>query len=152
MLSVLLIEDNLDMIDCMTLVLEDEGFAVKSIVGVRRPLADEFIALLRNDNATGLGDYPCEEIDLSQYLVAIVDGQVIGKFMGWDIVPALREAGLICIGSSNDDGFNRRMREAGAQMSCDKGKFMSEMVPMLRVIRGQLEGTGLPNPQSQPSA
>jgi CheY-like chemotaxis protein len=136
MLNVLLIEDNPVPAKTISGLLTRLGHSVKHVVGMRRASASQFWEKLE------LKDHPWEEVDLSQFHVAIVDGMLIGKLHGWDAVPALVRAGLTCIAISSEETLNKRMQEQGAQCACVKDRCAFVLPSLLSSVQQSLEKAG----------
>jgi hypothetical protein len=110
-LSFLIVEDDRVCGTVLKSNLEDRGFPVTWIVGVKELFADKLIGICRDGTDI--------EILPGQFAIAFVDGEVLGGYKGWQIVPALRGGATVCIAASSSSESNGRMRDAGAQLTYD---------------------------------
>ena len=112
-LKVLFINDSKDFNAVATYMIERRGHEVLVILGVKS---------ISDESLVGLTDGPDVTVSLRDYDIAFVDGQLPGSFCGWDIVPHLLHAGLVCIASSSSNESNQRMAALGAQVVYDTVK------------------------------
>jgi len=72
------------------------------------------------------------QIHLKRYALAFVDGRIIGVADGWELVPILKQAGIVCVGISTM--YGDRLREKGAEYVIDPGDFKTFIENDLRGI------------------
>ncbi len=104
--KILLIEDDLDLGELITLYLTKDGFAVTYFCRARL-MGDDAIVMDVNGVESVL--HP------ERYDIALIDGRLKGSPIdGPDLVGALVRSRLPVVGISGDNWFNRQMVEAGA--------------------------------------
>ena len=73
------------------------------------------------------------DVDLRKHVLAFVDGHLkIGKVAGWEVMPMLREARIICISISTI--YGELLRQYGAEHETDPGDFKDFIEERLRAI------------------
>jgi len=126
------------------LIIEDTevvGKFLQLLLGSKRIKADWIIGLQDQDPFQGntvralQPDFVEVDISLSDYAVALVDGDLLGGGpQGWDIVPVLREHGIICVAISGDPDSQKKLIAAGAEFNHMKpipGTWLDENIPKI---------------------
>ena len=113
-LKILVVDDNRNCAVAVSRALADKNFDVTAVKSVSAINAGTFDAYDWRDQKV--------QVSLADFHVALVDGELPGRFRGWDLVPALVAAGVVCVPFSSSSDYNDRMIEAGAVgCSCSKG-------------------------------
>ncbi len=119
-MRIIIIEDSPKLAVSLRTSLEEQGHQVTWILGVSSIDQEQLTGY------PGMWSYHfprccVEQVKLSEFDLAFVDGHLDGELDGWHLVPHLCNAGVKCIGISNTQGLNDKMCAAGACRSTLKG-------------------------------
>lgn len=111
----LVAEDDPAQAELLRIGLNKQGYTdITWIIGARRAPDGGLLGMIHGGRL--------EPLLLSDFQLAFVDGNLAGPMSGWDIVPLLVAANVICIGISTNRDANELMEEVGARASYDKLK------------------------------
>jgi CheY-like chemotaxis protein len=105
-MKIILFEDDPGMCTSISDMLEARGHNVTALYGIKRFKREKIIGI----TPEGLN----VDVTLADYDLAVVDGNFVGRYHGWDVVPYLVDEDVVCIAHSSEAAFNRRMQEHGA--------------------------------------
>ena len=64
------------------------------------------------------------EVDLCQFDLAFVDGNLQGSVLGTELVDPLKQVGVVSIANTNNDSLVREFARRGADFVCEKTKIV----------------------------
>jgi len=112
--DILVIEDTSLFSHCIQRSLLSQGEKVTIIKGIES--LKPFIGILEDDSTKAL--------NLHKFRAAFVDGNLIGKFHGPDIVPALKDKNVFAVAMSSEPKVNDQMVALGADIAAQKSIVM----------------------------
>jgi len=118
-MRLLILEDWEPMASAMKELLEARGHDVVTIAGAQT--LEPFVGLSPDGRST-------LQVDLDTVRLALVDGQLFGKYTGARIVSALSARGIVCVGMSALQCFNDSMIDAGAVLAVNKAILLFAMI------------------------
>lgn len=123
-MNILLIEDEPLIAMVAEMAFEIEGHTTKNIIGA---------ASLSPQNLVGITpDYNDEVINLDDFDVVLVDGNLKGDFNGWDIVPNIVGPTRTIIAISGNSDNNTLMMSLGAAAVAAKPDVTNGVLRILR--------------------
>ncbi len=132
-LKILLVEDDAECSLAISEALDQSGHtvtAVRSVVAIKDGILD----------AVDLSHKPVA-VALNDFHLALVDGQLPGAYQGWEVVPMLVAAGVICVGISSSRSSHFKIIDAGA-VDLPYGGAMLDWGTVSHWIEQQLLPTG----------
>lgn len=123
-MRIIIVEDSPRLAVALRTVLEEQGHSVTWILGVSAIDSEK----LQGYPGMWSFHFPrccVDEVQLSDFDLAFVDGHLDGILDGPLVVPTLCAAGVHCIAISNDKGLNAKMCAAGASSSVLKDEVIT---------------------------
>ena len=125
--KILVVDDDANLLKLVAMWLSKEGYAVTCVQGVS--IEEKLVAF---------GSAFQGVIEPSTFAVAIVDGDLGPKSAaGWQLVPFLRSAGVICIACTSREDYEEKLMEAGCWSKANKVQILDSIPPLVAAAIAQ---------------
>lgn len=128
-MNILYIEDEALIVMVAEMALEDDGHTVKNIIGAASVGPDGLVGIT--------ADGRDEVINIDEYDMVLIDGDLKGDFKGMDIVPHIVGGNRMIVAVSGNDDNNKAMVRLGANEIAAKPFVMDGVKRILRNMASQ---------------